>query len=181
MLDVWETEPDPDAALVDAVRLATPHIAGYSLEGKLAGTRMIAAALQHSLGVAPGADPAVFAAADRGAVDRGRGRRARRGAGSGARASTRSATTTRLRSALAHPDGTRAQAFDGLRRDYPVRREFAGYTIRGAALGQSERALLAALGFAVASRRGASPGVERDRLPGAVAASPRLWYQATPK
>lgn len=41
VLDVWEHEPSVDAALADQVAIATPHIAGYSLEGKLRGTYML--------------------------------------------------------------------------------------------------------------------------------------------
>lgn len=41
VLDVFEHEPKISAALLDAVRLVTPHIAGYSLEGKARGTQMI--------------------------------------------------------------------------------------------------------------------------------------------
>jgi erythronate-4-phosphate dehydrogenase len=40
-LDVWEQEPAIDLALMAKVKLATAHIAGYSYDGKLAGTRMI--------------------------------------------------------------------------------------------------------------------------------------------
>jgi erythronate-4-phosphate dehydrogenase len=38
VLDVWENEPDVLAELVPMATLATPHIAGYSLEGKMRGT-----------------------------------------------------------------------------------------------------------------------------------------------
>jgi erythronate-4-phosphate dehydrogenase len=41
ILDVWEDEPNVDAELVQMVDLATPHIAGYSLDGKIAGMIMI--------------------------------------------------------------------------------------------------------------------------------------------
>src|SRR5690606_28299706 len=44
-LDVWETEPLVDPALAARCRLATPHIAGYSLDGKLRGTAQIYQAL----------------------------------------------------------------------------------------------------------------------------------------
>lgn len=40
-LDVWENEPQPDHELIQLVDLATPHIAGYSYEGKVRGTSMI--------------------------------------------------------------------------------------------------------------------------------------------
>ncbi len=36
-LDVWEGEPAPDPALVAHAALATPHIAGYSFDGKVQG------------------------------------------------------------------------------------------------------------------------------------------------
>lgn len=45
ILDVWENEPAIDAGLRDLVALATPHIAGHSLDGKLRGTWMIQQAL----------------------------------------------------------------------------------------------------------------------------------------
>lgn len=41
VLDVWENEPAIDVELLAQVALGTPHIAGYSYDGKLAGTRMI--------------------------------------------------------------------------------------------------------------------------------------------
>ena len=47
-LDVWENEPNIDPDLLDAVDLASPHIAGYSFDGKVAGMVMIYEALcQH--------------------------------------------------------------------------------------------------------------------------------------
>ncbi len=41
ILDVWENEPMVEASLLSRIRLATPHIAGYSLEGKLNGSFMV--------------------------------------------------------------------------------------------------------------------------------------------
>jgi len=41
VLDVWEDEPDIDGILVDLLDIVTPHIAGYSLDGKANGTSMI--------------------------------------------------------------------------------------------------------------------------------------------
>jgi erythronate-4-phosphate dehydrogenase len=45
VLDVWQREPDIDAHLVERVFLATPHIAGYSFDGKVRATIMIVQAL----------------------------------------------------------------------------------------------------------------------------------------
>jgi erythronate-4-phosphate dehydrogenase len=41
VLDVWEGEPQVDPELAELCLLATPHIAGYSLDGKLRGTAQI--------------------------------------------------------------------------------------------------------------------------------------------
>lgn len=40
-LDVWEGEPDINLSLLNKVCVATPHIAGYSAEGKINATRMV--------------------------------------------------------------------------------------------------------------------------------------------
>ncbi len=41
ILDVWEGEPLIDETLARLVHIGTPHIAGYSFDGKVAGTEMI--------------------------------------------------------------------------------------------------------------------------------------------
>ncbi|MCI0514383.1 4-phosphoerythronate dehydrogenase, partial [candidate division KSB1 bacterium] len=41
ILDVWENEPEIDLELLKLVEIGTPHIAGYSYDGKINGTRMI--------------------------------------------------------------------------------------------------------------------------------------------
>lgn len=41
VLDVWETEPMINLELLNAASIGTPHIAGYSLEGKLRATAML--------------------------------------------------------------------------------------------------------------------------------------------
>ena len=50
-LDVWEHEPLVDPQLAALCALATPHIAGYSLDGKLRGTAQIYQALCRFLDV----------------------------------------------------------------------------------------------------------------------------------
>lgn len=51
VLDVWQGEPAIDRDLLQLVDLATPHIAGYSYEGKLRGTAMVHRALCDYLGM----------------------------------------------------------------------------------------------------------------------------------
>jgi len=41
VIDVWEKEPEIDISLMHMTFLATPHIAGYSVDGKANGTAMI--------------------------------------------------------------------------------------------------------------------------------------------
>ena len=50
VLDVWENEPDINTELVNNVLIATPHIAGYSYEGKVNGTKIIYESLCEYLG-----------------------------------------------------------------------------------------------------------------------------------
>lgn len=52
VLDVWENEPTIDAELMHLVRLGSPHIAGYSFEGKVNGAAMVYEALSQFTGVA---------------------------------------------------------------------------------------------------------------------------------
>lgn len=53
VLDVWEGEPQVDVDLADLCVLATPHIAGYSLDGKQRGTAQIYQAFCRHLGQDP--------------------------------------------------------------------------------------------------------------------------------
>ncbi|RKQ96362.1 4-phosphoerythronate dehydrogenase [Kushneria sinocarnis] len=51
ILDVWEGEPTIDEALYRLVDIATPHVAGYSVDGKMAGTDMIHQAMSRHFGL----------------------------------------------------------------------------------------------------------------------------------
>jgi len=53
VLDVWENEPCIDAELLAKVDIATPHIAGYSFDGKVAGVIMIYNAVCKYFGMQP--------------------------------------------------------------------------------------------------------------------------------
>ena len=71
VLDVFNNEPDIDMHLVESVWLATPHIAGHTIEGKVRGTQMVYEQVCARLGVEPSltlaqfmapTDPLMFAA-----------------------------------------------------------------------------------------------------------------------
>ena len=51
VIDVWENEPHPDAALLEKVFIGTPHIAGYSADGKVNADNMVIDAICHQFGL----------------------------------------------------------------------------------------------------------------------------------
>ena len=51
IIDTWNNEPDVDHELIDMVDIATPHIAGYSYQGKLNGTAYAVQALAKHFGI----------------------------------------------------------------------------------------------------------------------------------
>ena len=53
VLDVFEHEPEIAASLLSKLAITTPHIAGYTLEGKLRGTQIIYDALCEKLAISP--------------------------------------------------------------------------------------------------------------------------------
>ena len=51
VIDTWNNEPNVDEELVDMVDIATPHIAGYSYQGKQMGTAMAVRAVARHFGI----------------------------------------------------------------------------------------------------------------------------------
>jgi len=51
IIDTWNNEPDVDEDLIDLVDVATPHIAGYSYQGKQNGTAMSVQAVARHFGI----------------------------------------------------------------------------------------------------------------------------------
>ena len=51
VIDVWENEPDIDTELLSLASVSTPHIAGYSTDGKANGTSMIVNSLSSFFGL----------------------------------------------------------------------------------------------------------------------------------
>ena len=51
IIDTWEDEPDIDSELMELTLYSTPHIAGYSRQGKERATRMAIEALNEHLGL----------------------------------------------------------------------------------------------------------------------------------
>ena len=51
VIDTWENEPHISASLLRDALIATPHVAGYSADGKANGTRMSLEAVAHHFGL----------------------------------------------------------------------------------------------------------------------------------
>ncbi|MET0377833.1 MAG: 4-phosphoerythronate dehydrogenase [Spongiibacteraceae bacterium] len=142
LLDVWEGEPAIATELLARVQLGTPHIAGYSLDGKLAGTRMLLEAcckfLGESLPQLPSAPPSAAISVTGSGV-------------AGLREALLGVYDPRRDDAALRgwaEDGSMALWFDRLRKAYPVRREIATVPIaNGHQLDLETRRLLTAAGF----------------------------------
>lgn len=53
VIDTWENEPHPAPSLLRSALIATPHVAGYSADGKANGTRMSLEAVARHFGLTP--------------------------------------------------------------------------------------------------------------------------------
>ncbi|MGC8119222.1 4-phosphoerythronate dehydrogenase PdxB [Marinobacter sp. VGCF2001] len=131
-LDVWEHEPNIKPDLVDRVWLATPHIAGYSLEGKMQGTEMIYQALCRYLGLPVRKksgqflpEPALSKVSFTSSADENEAVQVALRACYDPRRDD-----ARLRLSMSGNPEDRARAFDQLRRDYPVRRECSSLKVQ---------------------------------------------------
>jgi erythronate-4-phosphate dehydrogenase len=144
VLDVWQSEPDINIDLLKRTSIATSHIAGYSLDGKVRGTEMIYKAVCEYFGLQPSwtipllpfetsytaiqfnnnqADDAVI------------------------RQSVFNAYNVmeddaRLRQITELAPAQRGEYFDSLRKNYRIRREFANYEV---IISQTREQLLHAL------------------------------------
>lgn len=134
-LDVWENEPDISGELLPMTEFATPHIAGYSTDGKAMGTAMSVRSLAAFFNIpelrnffpeippppVPSIEPGSLADAVLASYDVARDDAALRAA---------------------------PESFEALRASYPLRREFGAFRIANAArLPSALTQTLASLGF----------------------------------
>ena len=133
ILDVWENEPAIDAELLGLVRLGTPHIAGYSYDGKLNGTVMLYRALARFSGLPETLDlgpyisppePAEITLETQGHSPQ---RLLGRALGAIYPMERDDAELRRLREL---PPDQQGKYFDELRKNYPVRREAGNYRVK---------------------------------------------------
>lgn len=148
VLDVWQNEPLINVELQKKTLISTPHIAGYSFDGKCRGTYMIYQAACKHFGQQERWNPNVVLE-DKDAdnmltydttaanplwnlVNQ---------------VYSIEADSARLREGMNLDEKARAELFDGLRKNYPKRREFSHFRITQATLPETDRKILDGLGF----------------------------------
>jgi erythronate-4-phosphate dehydrogenase len=156
VLDVWEPEPDISLELLDKVLLGSPHIAGYSYDGKLNGTEMIYQALCRHLDQSPisslsalvpplsnnelRVDENTRQTGDIFHIVKSLIKQVYDIAADDAR--LRAQATQALAGNVIFGEG-----FDGLRKHYPKRREFHNYQVRLESISDADKQWLKVLGF----------------------------------
>lgn len=152
VIDTWESEPRYRKDLLDRIDLGTPHIAGYSFEGKVMGTIMVYREACRFLGIKPTwtpdrlmpppatpelhldaagrPDEAVLWDAVRGVYDI-------------------TSDDGKFRESACDDEARRAARFDQLRESYPMRREFRFTRLLLGNAGEQLLQKTSALGFSV--------------------------------
>ena len=133
VLDVWEGEPKLDMGLVKRVGIGTPHIAGYSMDGKANGTNAVYRAACKRFNVTPEWNPSdALPPPEVPEISLVPGELSDEDL-------LRKAVLTAypierddgaLRAIAEEPGDRRAAYFDGLRKNYPIRREFPATRLR---------------------------------------------------
>jgi erythronate-4-phosphate dehydrogenase len=151
VLDVFEREPNIDAQLVEAADLATPHIAGYSYDGKVNGTEMIYRAACAFFNQTVSWEP-------RGLLPVPPFPRLDVGLGADEDLLCEIVVTVydiesdalALREITSLPEAERGAYFDQLRKTYPIRQEFPNTVIDAPFASEQLRAKIQGLGFRTA-------------------------------
>jgi len=151
VLDVWENEPLFDPELAERVAIATPHIAGYSIDGKANATTQVYDAFCRTFGHMPEPNPtgplppAPVPTIDLDSRAPDAPLRAVRAA------YDILADDAAVRRAAECGELTRGAAFEDLRRNYTFRHEFHHTTVRLSPYDRRLATQLTELGFSVAS------------------------------
>ncbi|MBE0535800.1 MAG: 4-phosphoerythronate dehydrogenase [Phycisphaerae bacterium] len=153
VLDVWENEPNIDGELILKADLSTPHIAGYSFDGKVLGLIMVYRAVCEHFGIGvqhEAADflpepPVPLIRIDAPVEDQ---QAAIHDAVQQVYVINRDDFNTR-EILLVAPD-QRGKFFDDLRKHYPTRREFQNTGVQGVDADDALGRKLAGIGFNIA-------------------------------
>ena len=156
ILDVWENEPDINIELLKLVYLGTPHIAGYSLDGKINGTRMIYEATCRYFNIYPDLDftqlmPAPQVAMIQCQSSRENDESILHRVVQQVYPIARDARS--LKKIIHVQKDDRDSYFDKLRKEYPIRREFHNTKIQFQDRSDKLKHKITALGFQINERK----------------------------
>ena len=154
VLDVWENEPNIDPDLLRKVDLSTPHIAGYSFDGKVSGLLMIYRAACAHFGLTPSHTEADFLPAPKVpqitiTPEQLKDPLERIVHDTVQQVYVINRDDFNTREILTQPEPDRGAFFDRLRKEYPERREFQN-TVVVVPAGQTRLAeILGGIGFQI--------------------------------
>lgn len=130
ILDVWEEEPRVNLNLLIKTKVGTPHIAGYSFEGKVNGTKMIVDALGRHLHNKPVWTPKLPPIDKTELVLPEGNSEEEKFYKLFSSIYDIEKDDDRLREISDYKPDEQAAYFDKLRKTYPVRREFSNFTVQ---------------------------------------------------
>lgn len=122
-IDVWEGEPLINTELAAKCIIATPHVAGYSRDGKIRGSQQMAEAFAESFGLKPDMHGFAQEMADYTEMEPAKFRNIKMLYEKLKISRRLDKDTCKLLETLGLRDDERAKAFDMMRKQYPVRRE----------------------------------------------------------
>jgi erythronate-4-phosphate dehydrogenase len=147
ILDVWEGEPLINIDLLQKVLISSPHVAGYSLEGKVNGTKMIYDALSHFTNQLSDWEPKM-PTVENNFIDVSSVKELEEKLRYIFRQIYKiEKDDSGMRKMIEMENDTRATYFDKLRKEYPLRREFTNYTILIEETDKELKAILEAFRF----------------------------------
>ena len=149
ILDVWEDEPNLNAELLSMVDIASPHVAGYSLEGKVNGTTLVYDKFCEYLKIKPTWQP-ILPKVENSVIE----------------VNTNESIETvlnniftkiypiendtkQLKASLNLSQKERGKYFDDLRKNYKLRREFSNYSIKLNPFDETIAGILRSLNFRI--------------------------------
>jgi erythronate-4-phosphate dehydrogenase len=149
VLDVWNNEPSIDTGMLDITDIATPHIAGYSYDGKIKGVVMLYDALCDFLGIKNDFDFSRYTCANLPqAIDLSDSNDVLFDAVN--KAYPIMEDDRNMRRIKGFGDGESGKYFDRLRKEYHIRREFKNFSVKTFGIAdEGKMAILKNLGFGI--------------------------------
>lgn len=130
ILDVWENEPDINTELLGISKIGTAHIAGYSYEGKVNGTKIIYDSLCRYSGKTPAWQPGLKAVHNSTLLLPAAEEIEKKLYSLFARIYNIENDYKSMRAIQVQKGNEKSVYFDKLRKTYPLRREFSNYTVK---------------------------------------------------